>query len=250
MPHGPKEQSGGADLIQGDLDQDGCISSGELRGNELIQGDSCGIPNINSLQGDPNRATPTGLAQGGSFEPPTNLNTSANVYTPCIDRLSGSAFALPTNPLVNNPVVNGGADAAQTSKSAGAAQTSKNADPAQTNVTAEDSMTQLSAADPTSVEVPGGDVHSVYPIYPIADRPLPKGVWLPSTVVGIKHVPMALDTCCYYNLMSESVYADVRSAHGSQAYQLRSPSQTLTGAGGARLDILGVVNPTNYRRPV
>jgi hypothetical protein len=106
MPYGLEGPFGGSNVkVQGDLHQKDCISSGAPRDNESIQGDPCGMPSIDPLQGDPSRVSPIDLAQGGSFELPTNLNTSATVDTSCINRLQGSAFALPTNPLVDKPVV-------------------------------------------------------------------------------------------------------------------------------------------------
>jgi hypothetical protein len=163
-------------------------------------------------------------AHGGPFGLPINIKTDSAVNDEsCTERLQGGAF-VPTNLLTTK--------ASAATESVGLAG---------------DSPAQLSAANPTPVELSREsdgehkNVQSVYPVYPAAERPLPKGVWVPSTVAGIKCVPLALDTCCFYSLMSESVYADVRSAHGSQTYRLQTPSQVLTGAGGARLDILGVV---------
>jgi hypothetical protein len=164
-------------------------------------------------------------AQGGPFGLPINIKTdSAVIDESCTERLQSGAFVPPTNLLT--------AKASAATESVGLAG---------------DSPARLSAANPTPVESSqesGGEhnnVQSVCPVYPAAKRPLPKGVWVPSTVASIKRVPLALDTCYFYSLMSESVYADVRSVHGSQTYQLQTQSQVLTGAGKARLDILGVV---------
>jgi hypothetical protein len=164
-------------------------------------------------------------AQGGPFGLPTNIKTdSAVINEPCTERLQGGAFVLPTNPLTTK--------ASAATESVGLAG---------------NNLARLSSTNPMPVELSQessrerDNVQSVYSIYPAAEGPLPKGVWVPSTVAGIKHIPLALDTCCFYSLMSKSVYADVRSAHGSQAYRLQTPSQVLTGAGGARLDILGMV---------
>jgi hypothetical protein len=105
MPYGLEGPFGRSNVkVQGDLHQNDCISLGEPRDNESIQGDPYGMPSIDPLQGNPSRVSPIDLAQGSSFELPTNLNTSATVDTSCINRLQGSAFALPTNPLINKPL--------------------------------------------------------------------------------------------------------------------------------------------------
>jgi hypothetical protein len=154
-----------------------------------IQGNPCGLPGTDASQGDPCEVALSSPAQGGPFGLPINIKTDSAVDDePCTERLQGGAFVPPTNLLTTK--------AASATESVGLAG---------------DSPAQLSAANPTPLESSResgrehGNVQSVYPVYPAAERPLPKGVWVPSTVADIKRVPLALDTCCFYSIMSKSV---------------------------------------------